>query len=239
MPKHAPTLLFDFDGTVSLGDGPVLAYARFSAAELAPAAATRLLQTVRARLALAKDEWSGAGNPIDGYDLVRSVALTHGVSERELAQAYTASRENLATAIAPVEAVDGLAALLRELRQQTNLVLATNAPDTRLYEALAALQLSDSFDAVYTSVGKPTGLDRVLDEWLPRGPLLAIGDVWSNDLQPAHARGADTALVGPTAHVPGTTPTLRSYELTELFPAIRDWVAAHEPLPSVSAAPSL
>ncbi|MCU1446475.1 hypothetical protein [Cryobacterium sp.] len=96
---------------------------------------------------------------------------------------------------------------------------------------MASLGLAGAFDTVHTSVGKPAGFGPLLDELLALLPadtdaatgLTSIGDVWANDLAPAHARGATTALVG--GHLPaGATPTVTATHLYELYPALRAWL---------------
>jgi FMN phosphatase YigB (HAD superfamily) len=76
----------------------------------------------------------------------------------------------------------------------------------------------------------------VLDEWLPRGQVLSIGDVWVNDLAPAHARGALTALVGSTSdETPDVTPTFSAHHLHDLYPAITEWLRDSSSSPSSPA----
>lgn len=221
-PAHARTLVFDFDGTISLGTGPVLAYARCAAAALSPERASAFLAAVELGLDHAPSGQLPGTGAIDGYDLVRLLSAKFGVEPATLGNAYLASRALLASDDAPVVAPQGLAEFLAFARDHANVVLATNAPDIRVREAVAALGLADLFDAVYTSVGKPGGLDAVLDDWLPAGELLSIGDVWINDLAPAAARGSLTALVGS----PDTaaSPTYRAEHLHELYPVIAAWL---------------
>jgi len=236
------TILFDFDGTVSLGHGPVLAYARAAAASIGPRASQAFLTAVNVGLQHAPSGRLPGTDAIDGYDLVRLMSAQYGIEPSALGDAYLASRALLATAESPIVAPTGLAEFLVSAREHASIVLATNAPDIRVAEAIDALGLSGIFDAVYTSVGKPAGLDRVLDEWLlaadpsgddrpghdlfckdrPGASLLSVGDVWVNDLAPAAARGARTALVGSPD--PAATPTYRAEHLHELYPAIAAWL---------------
>jgi FMN phosphatase YigB (HAD superfamily) len=221
-PAHTRTLVFDFDGTVSLGTGPVLAYARAAATTLAADHASAFLSAVELGLEQSPSGQLPGTGAIDGYDLVRMLASQHGVDPATLGDAYLASRGRLATDDAPVVAPRGLADFLRFAREHANTVLATNAPDIRVTEAISALGLTGLFDAVYTSVGKPGGLDSVLDDWLPNGEVLSIGDVWINDLAPAAARGALTALVGSPDEA--SAPTYRADHLHDLYPVIAAWL---------------
>lgn len=218
-----PILVFDFDGTVALGHGPVRAYARQIATALGDSRGGELLTELDEYLAGARHDEI----PLDGYDLVRILATRAGADTATMSAAYLASRHVLGLPDAPVTAPDGLAELLDDVRGRARRALVTNAPSIRIVDTLAALGLADSFDQIITSAGKPAGFGALLDELTadvasPR--LLSIGDVWANDLAPAHARGFDTALVGP--HVPtGATPTFRSDQLPALYPAISAWVS--------------
>ena len=228
-------VVFDFDGTVSLGHGPVRSYARHIAASLPTAHAVEFLGNFETRLtAPGIDDDTTA--PIDGYDLVRLLSEGYDVPAGVRSSAYLSSRLELATAAAPVIAPTGLARFLAEARPKAHLVLATNAPSIRIDEALSALGLTGAFDTVHTSVGKPAGFAPLLDELLsllPAGTdaatgLLSIGDVWANDLAPAHDRGATTALVGGPIPA-GATPTFRATHLYELYPALQAWLDSDTP----------
>jgi len=211
-----PVLIFDFDGTVALGDGPVLAYAA------SVAAAGRLPESfvTEVRRGLGDPTAEGA---VDGYDLVRILALRAGADETHLAFGYRASRGMLATAAAPIGTPAGLARLLDDVDAER--VLLTNAPDVRLAEALEALGLAGRFDRIVTDAAKPAGLEALLDELDPARPVLSIGDIWRNDLAPAHARGHATALVG-TSVTPDAQPTYRAARLDDLLDDIARWALA-------------
>ncbi|CAN5523920.1 HAD family hydrolase [soil metagenome] len=237
--QHGKVMVFDFDGTVSLGDGPVRSYARFVAAGLGSAQRTAFLARLEAGLS---GDTPRAVDPLDGYDLVRVLSTPFAVTDAAHSAAYAASRAELATAAAPVMAPFGLAEFLAAARPRARLVLATNAPDTRIAEALDSLGLASAFDEVHTAVGKPAGLDVILDALLadstiedPASALVSIGDVWSNDLDPAYRRGATTALVGPRADA-AATPTLRAVALEELYPRLSAWL--EPPHRTTSTAPS-
>lgn len=211
MPR--PVLIFDFDGTVALGDGPVLAYAA------SVAAAGRLpegfVTEVRRGLGGLADE-----NAVDGYDLVRILALRAGADDAHLAFGYRASRGMLATEAAPIGTPAGLVRLLDEVDAER--ILLTNAPDVRLAEALDALGLAGRFDRIVTDAAKPAGLEALLDELDPDRPVLSVGDIWRNDLAPAHDRGHATALVGTSA-APEARPTYRAAHLEDLLDDIARW----------------
>ncbi|MHC5795826.1 HAD family hydrolase [Lacisediminihabitans sp. FW035] len=227
MAQHGKVMVFDFDGTVSLGDGPVRSYARFVAAGLGRPQRAEFLARLEAGLA---EDTPGDLDPLDGYDLVRMLSTPFAVTDAAHSRAYASSRAELASAAAPVMAPFGLAGFLTAARPLARLVLATNAPETRIAEALDSLGLAGVFDEVHTAVGKPAGLDALLDGLLagstiedPASALLSIGDVWINDLEPAYRRGATTALVGPRVDA-AATPTLRAVALEELYPRLSAWL---------------
>lgn len=206
-------LLFDFDGTIALGDGPVLAYAQQVAAGLGDDGT--FLDDVRAILAAAD------GDALDGYDAVRRVAETRGADARLLSAAYLASRAQLGTADAPIAAPDGLAGFLAGVDAER--ILVTNAPAIRIVDALGTLGLRGLFDRIVTDAGKPQGLEAVLDDLPVDARVLSIGDIWHNDLAPAHARGQATALIGGFSD-PDATPTFRAAEFSTLVPQLEAWL---------------
>lgn len=223
----SPTVIFDFDGTLTVGSAPVEAYAE----EVATLVGDHgLVAEVGAHLASFE---AGEARFIDGYDVVRHVAHERGVSDGVLGIAYSRSRECLATDSVPITAPLGLADFLRELLEVADVVLATNAPSTRLPEALEVLCVHGLFTATHTSVGKPEGLAPIVVASLRRGPVLSVGDVYVNDLEPAAALGASTALIGPTWKASFDRVTLAAQTLPELYLPIKTWAGIHPPAPPV------
>ena len=115
------TIVFDFDGTLAIGHGPVMAYAECAA----PLAGAQYLERVETALA---EYDAGGGGYRDGYDVVGSLAAADGVEAAALSDAYTRSRDVLGTPEAPVSAVEGIDEILESLGRHARLVLATNAP---------------------------------------------------------------------------------------------------------------
>lgn len=217
--KHSVNtiLLFDFDGTIALGHGPVLAYAEH--VDRALGGRDGFVDGIR-------DALDGSdGLALDGYDAVRIAAEREGADAAQLSAAYLASRRLLATDEAPIVAPDGLGEFLRDAGADAERILVTNAPAIRIEEALAALGLAGLFDRIVTDAGKPAGLESVLAA-LPDGArVLSVGDIWRNDLAPAHALGHATALVGDFPD-PDADPTYRGADFAELVPQLRAWLAA-------------
>jgi FMN phosphatase YigB (HAD superfamily) len=233
--------LLDFDGTVCVGDGPVRAYAEAvvtavldatsdaATTDTRNAAGRSFSEELRAGLEAYLDSAAvaaGADTPVDGYAAVAALAARHA-TPAQLDAAYTASREALATSGLEVAAPDGLVALLDELGPHVERVLVTNAPARGVHETLARLGLADVLDDVVTEAAKPAGWDRILPAYLagrPSEAVLAVGDVWRNDVEPPLAAGCATALIDRFGHRPGPAhAAARTFE--ELYPAIREWAA--------------
>ncbi|NYI41073.1 HAD family hydrolase [Demequina lutea] len=221
------TVIFDFDGTLTVGSGPVDAYAGEVAALVGD---QDIVAAVAAHLASFE---AGESEFIDGYDVVRHVAHERGVSGATLTSAYERSRERLATESVPITAPDGLAEFLEDLLTVADVVLATNAPATRLPEALEMLGVSGVLTSHHTSVGKPDGLSSIVADAMKHGRVLSVGDVYANDLEPAAARGASTALVGPTWRTFSGQVTMAARTLPELYLPIKTWAGILPPAPPV------
>ncbi|WP_084130692.1 HAD family hydrolase [Demequina sp. NBRC 110055] len=214
-----PTVIFDFDGTLALGDGPVRAYAACVAREAGDSRIVDDAEDAFARLA-------AGGSPFrDGYHAVAAAALTRGVEQEVLDAAYLESRSLLATGGAPIEAPAGLADFLDALGEHADRMVVTNSPNIRITEALDTLGAAGRIDAVVTSAKKPAGIEAIVTDALSRGPVLSIGDIHEYDLAPAVALGAATALVGPAASAPPADVTMAAATLPELYPAIQTWAA--------------
>lgn len=217
------TIIFDFDGTISVGDGPIRAFAHALAPRLTDAAAERFLAATLADLELAAlTGFSDADR--DGYGLVRRHAAIAEADASALEAAFHESREQLASSAAPVSAPEGLREFLDALPEGVRAVLVTNAPDTRLAEAIAVLGLEGCFTEVHSSAGKPEQFAELVSPWIAAGRVLSVGDIWGNDLEPVQRLGGDTALIG--AATPDTHPSYAAGTLTELLPELTEWASA-------------
>ncbi|MDO8107707.1 haloacid dehalogenase-like hydrolase [Isoptericola sp. b441] len=223
-----PTIVFDFDGTLALGHGPVIAYAKHVGLA---AQDPGLVDDARAALERLD---AGDGRYRDGYDAVRRVALARGVPETALGPAYLASRQELGTQDAPVSAPVGLRDFLAALAQHALLVLATNAPEIGVDRVLDQAGVTHLLAERHFSIGKPDGLTAVVAQHVTHGPVLAVGDIWMNDLAPAAVLGADTALVGATARSTDADPTMRGSTLADLYGEITSWAATAVTGPTAS-----
>ena len=206
-------VVFDFDGTLAVGDEPVLAYLRGVAGTAADGEFAAWAER-------------GEGHR-DGYALVAAWAAVHDVPESARAAAYGASRAALHEGALPVSAPDGLVELLDRRPPGVRCVLVTNAPVHGIEPVLERLGLAGRLDALLGDAGKPGRMPAILDELLaeadlPPERLLSVGDVWENDLAPAAAIGAATAFVDRWCRDEGE-PTYRAKTLTALLPDIEGW----------------
>ena len=216
-----PTVIFDFDGTLALGSGPIDAYAASLAEVAGIDGVADAVAASRARFA--------EGDPTirDEYHAVRVAADSLGLDEDTLGRGYRLSRTLLATDRGPIDPVPGLGEFMDRLASVATLVLVTNAPDTRLEEALDFLGVVDVFADVVHSARKPVGIEATVREALTRGAVLSVGDMYVNDLAPAAALGADTALVGVTASAPPGPVTMAGASIVDLYVDIEQWAATH------------
>jgi FMN phosphatase YigB (HAD superfamily) len=183
-------VVLDFDGTVCLGDDPVLSYARHLDVALAGRDGGHtgglpsdglVERTLRLFLegpdAVQADVAEGAGSDAgdlalaleaivdsaDGYAAAAKLAGSQGIDDAALAGAYAASRQELADGLLETWAPPGLAAFLGTVRHTARIVLVTNATSTGVAQQLAHLGLDDAFDEVVTDAGKPAGMAGILE----------------------------------------------------------------------------
>lgn len=232
-----PLLILDFDGTVCLGDGPVLAYADAVAEQIPDASRQALREGLDAFLA--EDPTAPAYK--DGYAAV--AALAEGLIDTDgLNRAYAQSRTRLAAGTVEITVPTGLADFLDSLAGVAFRVLLTNAPLTGVAESLAALGLTGSIDLIMPDAGKPAGFAGLLPVLLAnKAPheLLSVGDVWSNDIDLPSRQGCVTAFIDRFNHRTGAA-TLSAPRFELLYDAISGWAndpAVFSSTPSSEKAP--
>ncbi|MEV8144129.1 hydrolase [Specibacter sp. NPDC078709] len=217
-----PLLILDFDGTVCLGDGPVLAYADAVAEQIPEASRPALLEGLDAFLA----EDPNAPAYKDGYAAVAALA-EEMIDSDGLSRAYAESRERLAAGTVAITAPEGLAEFLDSLAGVAFRVLLTNAPLIGVAESLATLGLAGSIDLIMPDAGKPAGFSGLLPVLLEnKAPheLLSVGDVWSNDIDLPSRHGCVTAFIDRFNHRTGAA-TLSAPRFELLYDAIFGWAS--------------
>lgn len=211
-----PLFVFDFDGTVCLGDSPALAYAR-EVEEISGAGG--IVDALSAFLAdpRAEPRYASCDDP---YDVVGIAAWSQGVSDADRSAAYLRSRATPAQL--EVHTPAGLHDFLDELR--SSVVLVTNAPAQGLDELLEKLGLGGRFSEIVSSADKPAGMTRYVAPHLAAGrPVISIGDKWANDLAPVAALGGSTALVDSYGLELPRPADYTARTLPELYAALLAW----------------
>lgn len=221
-------LVLDFDGTVCLGDGPVWSYAEAAIAAL-PADRSSAGESLRDGLAqffAAANDPSTRGHYSDGYAAVASLASPH-LEPVSLAGAYHSSRAALARGEVDVVASPGIADLLTSLEGRVRRVLVTNAPALGLDAVIAHLGLAGRFDEVIGDADKPTGWRTLLPRLARDRPgthVMAVGDIWANDIADPLAAGCMTALIDRFHRSDGHAHLLAT-RLDDLYDDILAWAS--------------
>ncbi|WP_051392769.1 HAD family hydrolase [Glycomyces arizonensis] len=219
-------LLFDFDGTVCLGDAPAYDYARRVAAAL-DADDGRAFLVAHDAFCKGRPTTASTFDAFDPYNAVRRLAGEYGVDDEVRQAAYLAARAGMADGAFELSAPEGLRELLWDLPRGVQTVLVTNAPFDGLESLLAHIKLDGLFDRVIGDADKPDGLGAILDGLLEgREPssLLSIGDIPRNDLVPAADRGCATAYIDHFGR-PWPRADASGNSMGELYGFVHRWVA--------------
>lgn len=217
MPASDRLVVLDLDGTVLTGDEPVRAYL---AALLREAPVPGAEAALEAHLA-------GGGEEADAYAVVAAAAARADVPAAARQRAYLASRAALHAGEVPAAAADGLAEALERRPPGVLVALVTNAPLDGAAPLLERIGLAGRFDRLIGDAGKPAGMPALLEGLLaetgvPASRLLAVGDVWENDLAAAARLGGTTALVDRHGRG-GGSPDLAGPSLAALLPSLEAW----------------
>src|SRR5699024_10955568 len=197
--RKQAAIIFDSDGTVTIGHGPVRAYAQaIPKHPLANAAA--FAEQVEAALT----DIDGLKSPYrDGYHAVADLAIAQRIQTEELSRAYLASRQLLGTDHAPVEMPRTLPPLLAAIAPHAWEVLATNAPEVGIEKLLERWRLREYFDAMSINPKKPAALSPLIDA-LNSQTILPIGDIAENDLVPPRELAVLPLILTPLPTVDDT-----------------------------------
>jgi FMN phosphatase YigB (HAD superfamily) len=235
VPEPTPTLVLDFDGTLCLGDDPILLFADELSTLVEQDAAEQvrrdLVEFLAGRLQVEGSE--------DGYHALYHLGRPHGLPQEQVAAAYYASRRRMAAGEGEVHPPDGILDLLDDVRAAgVRVVLITTAPVTGATDWLDAVGIGERLDAVVADAGKPHRMGEHLRELLAQAGasdrpelLLSVGDVWANDVEPAMALGARGLHIDRFG-VARTPSTAAAPTFGELYPLVRAWAAdPSAPLP--------
>lgn len=214
-------LVLDLDGTLVLGDAPVVAYGREAVEALPEAMRGGAAARIAAFLAGDRDAVPGAR---DGYQAVARTVRATGADRDVLEEAFRRSRADRDAWVHAVRAPTGAAAVLGGLTGVRRVVV-TNSPGGAA-ELLEHVGLADVVDEVVEAAGKPDGMPAVLDRLgYPGARTAGMGDIWVNDLAEIAARGGATFLIDRQGRDEGE-PTRRGRVPEELLPALTEWADA-------------
>lgn len=230
-------LLLDFDGTLCLGDDPVLRYA--AAVDAMVADTDHRVTPVVAR-ALSAGDLQGppaVEPPQDGYQLVQRLAARAGLSREQTNDAFLSARRGLldeGLATTDLHTPPGAVELLKQVRRTAIVVLVTNSPAEGFSPWLEALGLADSFDLVINDAHKPAGMPEAVRRARAEGDggpavtpqqILSVGDIWANDLAHVAELGGTTVLIDRFATGLGE-PSGRVVTFSQATQLITTWAGA-------------
>jgi FMN phosphatase YigB (HAD superfamily) len=215
-------LLFDFDGTLYRGDAPFRCYAEIISRSMNPEDGQAYLTRVERHLAGEPGVVSG-----DNWEAVVGLAKRWLPESSRWQEAFLETRAFMLTDAARLEVPEGLTELLREARSHVVVAVASNSPEEAVEPLMDKLGLSQYFDKIVWSAGKPEGLVEVAKAvHSPSGPtaIMSVGDNYANDIQPGRKLGWTTAHISPHAYFPGPADYC-GRRLEDVMPGIRDWMA--------------
>jgi FMN phosphatase YigB (HAD superfamily) len=225
-PSTRPVVLFDFDGTVCLGDGPVLAYAE--------AAYTRMEAAEAERVRVEFEAWMRGESDGPYHDAYGAIAgLARPVIGDRMSEAYMDSRRRLVEDDLGVRPPEGLHDLLDVLAEaDCERVLLTNSPAVGMPETLEHLGVDHRFEQIVVSGHKPKRMQEHIRTLLgdqPAHRLASVGDNARNDVVPALELGARGFLItgswGSVSAAARTEGAVLGHSLAELVPALRTFAA--------------
>ncbi|WP_159622140.1 HAD family hydrolase [Ruania rhizosphaerae] len=223
--RPSAVLVLDFDGTLCIGDDPVLFYAE--EIQRRHNAARGLVDQTREFFARVRD----VPDAPDGYHAVATLATAAGVPTSVLGEGYLASRRRLDDGEGETNPPDGVAELLTQVRHHgVQVVLVTNAPAVGAQSWIERQGLGSLIDRLWPDAGKPAAMPGILEELAAGlagpGRLASVGDVWINDVEPAVRRGSAGFFIDRFGRGDGPC-TAAAPTFEELAPAIASWAREH------------
>lgn len=155
-----------------------------------------------------------------------AIARHYGGESEKQQQAFLKIRDIMSEPSFEVQAIPGLADLIRGLRGQVIQVLVTNSPQPDSEAVLQKVGLFGLFDRLYFRSNKPAGLKPILDEiateyQVEMGQILSIGDNLVNEIAPSRALGCQTVFIDPHATAEPDDADLIVPAMSALFSELR------------------
>ncbi len=216
-------VVFDFDGTVILGDQPYLRCAEIISKQLSPSDADAFLSKVNAALTHTIP-FPGE----DGWNLLSNLSREY-ISGDAFTTAFHETRREMLVRDDMTYMPDSVKLLLRRIKPFAVLALASNSPPPYVEPVVRKYSLDSYFSYVNPSAQKPARFHHMVmqiinQEKLPEDcRVLSVGDHYINDILPAVESGWDGAFVNPFGLDPRKS-TVSAENIEALSDWITDWV---------------
>lgn len=215
-------VVFDFDGTVILGDQPYYRCAEIISKQLNSSDADAFLLKVKAALTHSIP-FPGE----DGWNLLSNLSREY-ISSDAFRIAFHETRKEMLENDGMTYMPDSVKLLLKRIKPYAVLALASNSPPPYVEPVVRKYSLDSYFSYVRPSAQKPAGFHQMVmqiinQEKLPENcRVLSIGDHYINDILPAVESGWDGAFVNPFRLDPRKS-TISAENIESLSDWITDW----------------
>lgn len=216
-------VVFDFDGTVILGDQPYLRCAKIISNKLPDTEATAFLYTVTLAL-----NHSIPFPGEDGWNMLSN--LSREYSNKDLfTEAFHQTRREMLVTTDMTFMPDSVKDLLGKIKPVSILALASNSPPQYVEPIVRRYSLDSDFSYIQPKAGKPMGFTQLVKRIVEQEKLhdeyrvLSVGDHYPNDILPAVESGWDGAFVNPF-RLDTRRSTISDESIEALSPWILEWV---------------
>ncbi|MGC8515388.1 MAG: HAD family hydrolase [Thermoplasmata archaeon] len=216
-------VVFDFDGTVILGDQPYYRCAEIISKQIHSSDAEAFLSRVNAALTHTIP-FPGE----DGWNLLSNLSREY-ISSDAFTSAFHETRKEMLENDGMTYMPDSVKLLLRRIKPYAVLALASNSPPPYVEPVVRKYSLDSYFSYVRPSAQKPAGFQHMVMQIIDHEKLhedcrvLSVGDHYINDILPAVESGWDGAFVNPFRLDPRKS-TVSAENIGALSDWIIDWV---------------
>ncbi len=216
-------VVFDFDGTVILGDQPYYRCAEIISKQLPASDADAFISKVKAALTRSIP-FPGE----DGWNMLSNLSREFS-SKDTFTAAFHETRKEMLEYGNMTYVPESVKVLLRRIKQYAVLALASNSPPSYVEPVLRKYSLDSYFSYVRPGAGKPAGFEYIVRQIIDHEKLpvdfmlLSVGDHYINDILPAVESGWDGAFVNPYGVDPRKS-TVSAGDIDALSEWITDWV---------------
>ncbi len=216
-------VVFDFDGTIILGEKPYLRCAEIISTKLPDTEAVAFLKTVKSAL-----DHSIPFPGEDGWSMLSSLSSKYS-KEDLFTEAFHQTRKEMLARPDMTYMPDSVNNLLEKIKPISILALASNSPPQYVEPVVRRYSLDHYFDYIQPKAGKPMGFMQLVKRTVENEKLhddycvLSVGDHYPNDILPAVEAGWDGAFVNPFL-LDMRKSTISDKSVESLSPWILKWV---------------